>query len=99
MAWGRGCLLVVLLFGAGLVTCADDPKQKLQRIGTIAHPPLCEASALVKSRKHEGVFWTLNDSGNAPHLFAIDRSGKLIAEYKVKKAPNIDWEAMAQDED
>lgn len=99
MARPKASLLIALLLGMGLVLHADEPRYKLVRIGTLAHAPLCEASALLKSRKHPGVFWTLNDSGNAPHLFAIDRIGQLLAEYDVKKALNIDWEAMAQDEE
>jgi hypothetical protein len=70
----------------------------LRPAGATRHPPLKEASALLPSRKHPGVFWTLNDSGHPPHLFAIDSKGKLIAEYRVK-ATNLDWEALATDDE
>jgi hypothetical protein len=67
------------------------------QIGRITHPPLGEASGLVKSRQHPGVFWVINDSGNEPHLYAVNRTGKLLAEYRVKGALNADWEALAAD--
>lgn len=94
----RWFLLPALVLAA-VAAHAEPPRQQLQHVGTLTHPPLREASALVKSRKHAGVFWTLNDSGNAPHLFAIDRTGKLLAEYRVRKAPDVDWEAMTQDDE
>jgi hypothetical protein len=70
---------------------------ELQRIGTLAHPAITEASGLAPSRRHAGVFWTINDSGNAPLLFAVDRAGKLLAEYRLKGALNLDWEALTSD--
>jgi hypothetical protein len=75
---------------------ADEPA--LKQIGTITHPPIREASGLVASRTQRGVFWTINDSGNLPHLFAIDRTGKLLAEFRVRGAVNIDWESLALDD-
>jgi hypothetical protein len=66
-------------------------------IGRLDHPPIREASGLVASRRHPGVFWVHNDSGNPPALFAVRRDGSLIREYRVA-APNIDWEAIALDD-
>jgi hypothetical protein len=36
-----------------------------------------EASGLAVSRRHPGLLWTHNDSGNATELFAVDTSGSL----------------------
>lgn len=66
-------------------------------IGRIEHPPIKESSGLVESRTQPGVFWTINDSGNEPVLYAIDRTGKLLAEFPVD-APNHDWEDLAADD-
>lgn len=91
----------VLLILLGLEPNGGAPFGKdgdLKRIGTLVHPAIAEASGLTPSRQHAGVFWTINDSGNAPHLFAVDRSGKLRAEFRVKGALNLDWEALASDE-
>ena len=59
---------------------------------------ISESSGLVASRTHDGVFWTHNDSGDAPRIFAIDRSGALLAEVVVEGARNRDWEDIAIDD-
>ncbi|HLQ47286.1 MAG TPA: hypothetical protein VK137_21255, partial [Planctomycetaceae bacterium] len=46
-----------------------------------------------------GVFWTHSDSGNPPLLFAITRTGELLATYRVQGAVNLDWEAIETDDD
>lgn len=60
--------------------------------------PVTEASGLVASRRYEGVFWTICDSGNPRHLFAIDRTGQLLAEYALDTTVNLDWESIALDD-
>jgi hypothetical protein len=67
------------------------------RVGRITDPAISESSGLVASRKHPGVFWTHNDSGNPPALFAITREGGLIREFPVD-AKNVDWEDIALDD-
>jgi hypothetical protein len=57
-----------------------------------------ETSGLVQSRTYPGVFWAICDSGNPAHLYAIDRTGKLVAEYRVRGATNVDWEAITIDD-
>jgi len=56
-----------------------------------------ESSGIVASRKHAGVFWTHNDSGNKPQVFAVDKTGKLLATYDIA-AKNNDWEDIATDD-
>ncbi len=73
------------------------PEVPLERLGTLAHSPIHEASGIVRSRQYPGVFWVHNDSGNPPALFAVRRDGTLIREYSVK-IPNIDWEDIATDD-
>ena len=53
-----------------------------------------EASGLAVSRRHEGLLWTHNDSGNTPVLFAIDESGDIRGRVRVP-ANMRDWEAIA----
>jgi hypothetical protein len=36
----------------------------------------------------------LNDSGNAPSVFAIDEQGQVRGTFRVDGADNVDWEAM-----
>ncbi len=67
------------------------------QIGRIDHPPIRESSGLVASRRQPGVFWTHNDSGNPPAIYAIDRTGKLLGEWRIG-AINHDWEDIALDD-
>jgi hypothetical protein len=67
-------------------------------IYTIDAPEISESSGLVASRRHDGVLWTHNDSGDDARIFAIDREGRKLAEYTVRGARNVDWEDIAIDD-
>ena len=56
---------------------------------------LAESSGVAVSRAQPGVYWTHNDSGDGPNLYAIDLAGKLLATFKVAGAEARDWEDMA----
>ena len=68
------------------------------KLGRITHKAIAESSGLAASRKHPGVFWTHNDSGNGPYLFAIHKDGQFVAEFPVTGGRNTDWEAVAADD-
>jgi hypothetical protein len=78
-------------------TTAATAGESKFRVGRIAAPAISESSGLVASRKHAGVFWAHNDSGNPPSLFAVTREGELIREFAVD-AKNVDWEDLAIDD-
>ena len=88
-------ILVLLLFPFPLQ--AEKPVP-LKLMGKITHPPVKEASGLVRSRKHQDLFWTVSDSGSVAHLFAVTSKGKLIREYQLSKTRNFDWESIAADD-
>src|SRR5262249_42704530 len=56
-----------------------------------------EASGIVKSRRHSGIFWVHNDSGNAPLLFAVRADGRVVRRFRLA-IPNLDWEDIATDD-
>ncbi len=56
---------------------------------------LHESSGLSASQTYPGVFWTHNDSGDEPQLYAIDDSASLLATVRVTGATARDWEALA----
>ena len=56
---------------------------------------LRESSGLAISRTYPGVYWTHNDSGDRPHLYAINATATLLAIFDVEGAEAVDWEAMA----
>lgn len=51
-----------------------------------------ESSGVAASRNHPGVFWTHNDSGWDPVVFAVDSLGTILARVRVDGATNRDWE-------
>lgn len=56
---------------------------------------LREMSAAAMSRKQPGVVFTITDSGNDARLYAVDTTGVMRGEWRVARARNIDWEAVA----
>ncbi len=54
-----------------------------------------ESSGIATSRSHPGVYWTHNDSGGDPAIFAIDSTGEILARVRVEGAVNRDWEDIA----
>lgn len=54
-----------------------------------------ESSGLAASRRNPGLVWTHNDSGDKPHVYAVDRQGNTVAIYTVRGATARDWEDMA----
>jgi hypothetical protein len=90
--------VTLLLFASFLGAAPRAPASKPTfRVGTIQTDTVRECSGIVASRKHPGVFWTHNDGGNSPVLYAITREGALIREYVVA-AKNNDWEDIAIDD-
>lgn len=79
---------------AALLVAGDT--EPLERVGRLA-PAIREASGMVASRRHPGIFWVHGDSGNAPELFAVRRDGRLVRSYKLA-IPNVDWEDIATDD-
>src|SRR5688500_17838526 len=46
------------------------------QIATLADRAVRESSGLVASRREPGLFWTHNDSGDGPLVYAFDRAGR-----------------------
>ena len=57
---------------------------------------LDEASGLTSSRWSADRIWAHNDSGDSARLFALDRSGKLLATVSLDGAKSKDWEDIAR---
>ncbi len=64
--------------------------------GAVVDDRLPEISSVLISRKHPRTLWVVNDSGNAPELFAITPAGAVVGSYSVEGAQNLDWEGMGQ---
>lgn len=64
-------------------------------VAKLADTRIKESSGLARSMRHEGIFWTMNDSGGEPCVFAIDLQGRTRAKVRVADAVNFDWEDLA----
>ncbi|MHC5054133.1 MAG: hypothetical protein ACYTKD_05380 [Planctomycetota bacterium] len=66
-----------------------------RELAKLACREINESSSLAAGRANRGVFWTHNDSGSAPKLFAFGTKGEHLAALKVTGARARDWEDMA----
>ncbi len=71
---------------------AEDPKPA--KLFSFDDNRITESSMLARSDAHEGVWWTANDSGDSARIFAVDKTGKTVAEVTYD-GPARDVEAMA----
>jgi hypothetical protein len=58
-----------------------------------------ESSGLAASGRHDGVLWTVNDSGDAARIYGVGPDGRTRATLRVAGLEPRDWEALAAAED
>ena len=63
--------------------------------GTLADSSLRESSGVTRSHRIPGVLYSINDSGNAPEIFALDSTGATLGRWVLPEVDNRDWEAIA----
>jgi hypothetical protein len=64
-------------------------------LGHLESKDITESSGIVASRSTPGLFWTHNDSGDGPFVYAFDRAGADRGKWRVTGASAIDWEDIA----
>src|ERR1044072_8869678 len=64
-------------------------------IATITDKSVSESSGLAASRLTPGAYWTHNDSGDGPFVYAFDTRGDSLGVFRVAGAQARDWEDMA----
>lgn len=65
------------------------------RIGTLKDPAINESSGIVASRLNRGLYWTHNDSGDGPFIYAFDARGERRGVWRVTGTRAHDWEDIA----
>lgn len=65
------------------------------KLATINNASVTESSGLVASRTLPGAYWTHNDSGDGPFIYAINTRGESLAVFRVSGADARDWEDIA----
>jgi len=66
-----------------------------RQLATIENADILESSGLAASITTPHRFWTHNDSGDGPRLFAFDDSGRDLGVVSLVGITAIDWEDMA----
>jgi len=66
-----------------------------KKLCDLANQRIDESSGLACSRLRSGVFWTHNDSGDRPRIYAFDAAGRDLGFFTVRGARAVDWEDMA----
>lgn len=64
-------------------------------LATIKDKSISESSGLVASRTTPGAYWTHNDSGDGPFIYAFDTNGDSFGTFRVNGAEARDWEDIA----
>ena len=68
-------------------------------IGKIQSNEVIESSGIVASKCQLGVYWTHNDSGDGPNIYAINEKGENLGTFRVSNSQNDDWEDIAEFKD
>lgn len=93
-----GSVVSVGAGGAGAVAAAIDyctDCSAPQASGQLQNAAIDEASGLLVSRKHAGVYYVHNDSGDSARFFAINAAGATLGEYHLPNVSAVDWEDSA----
>jgi hypothetical protein len=66
-----------------------------RQLGALQDSAINESSGLVASRTNPGLYWTHNDSGDGPNIYALDGHGARRGTWRVRGASARDWEDIA----
>ena len=99
------CLAVYLFGACSMISLGgsepppvDDavsPFEKPEVVARLSSTEIDESSGLAVSKCQKDVFWTHNDSGGGPFLYAFDSRGKSLGTWRLNSVRNVDWEDMA----
>ncbi|SKA91657.1 hypothetical protein SAMN02745166_01767 [Prosthecobacter debontii] len=92
-------LLLLALLGSASFVSAQTLQVRTSDAVILKDKRITESSGLARSLRYPGVFWTHNDSGGEPCLFAINRQGQTLAKVRVPHAANFDWEDLTEGRD
>jgi hypothetical protein len=90
------CLLFAALQAVAAPDAAQEGTYRLVLLDTavLAARRLTESSGVVPSGLAPGVYWTHNDSGDGPYLYATDSTGQALGAVRVAGAGAHDWEDL-----
>lgn len=65
------------------------------KLADLEDQSITESSGLVASRTSPGSYWTHNDAGNGPLIYAFHSQGRSRGIWRVTGATNYDWEDLS----
>ena len=74
---------------------ADSAAAGRMRTAQLEEKAVRESSGVVASRRNAGLYWTHNDSGDGPFVYAFDADGRRRGVWRVEGARAVDWEDIA----
>ena len=89
----RLCAVVIICFSAA--GAAQAPYSSPTIVGTIKNSSITESSGLVASRSTPGAYWTHNDSGDGPFIYAFNTRGDSLGVFRINGARANDWEDIS----
>ncbi|HTG86152.1 MAG TPA: hypothetical protein VL907_03930 [Pyrinomonadaceae bacterium] len=84
-------MFVLAVVAISLFTSFGTPT----KIANLKNPAIDESSGLAASRTNPNIYWTHNDSGDEPLVYAFDATGESRGVIRVAGAKARDWEDMA----
>lgn len=64
-------------------------------MGEIESSLLDEASGIARSGYDSNIFWLINDGGDKPFIYALNKQGHDLGRYYIKGIDNRDWEDIS----
>lgn len=74
---------------------ASDAYLPPTKLADLEDPAIAESSGLIVSRTSPGNYWTHNDAGNGPFIYAFDSNGRRRGVWRVSGATSEDWEDIS----
>ena len=65
------------------------------KLATVKDASVTESSGLLASRTLPGAYWTHNDSGDGPFIYAFNTRGNSLGVFRVNGANARDWEDIS----
>ncbi len=89
-------IAAVLLLGAPAYAQSSGKEPEGARtLAKLEDRDVSESSGIAASRQNPGIYWTHNDSGDGPFVYAFDSEGKDRGRWKLTGAQSRDWEDIA----
>ncbi len=94
--WSGPALVLAASFALSGAAYGAGPADRGPAVAfTMSDPRITESSGLAASRLHRDVYWTHNDSGDGPYVYAVDgRTGRTLARVTLRGVTARDCEAI-----